>query len=67
MSRIGLRMLAGHFLALHDQMTHPVQDFVGLICTRTSPAQVISSLFFLAPFSFLFFSFLSSIYFFIKM
>jgi len=41
MSRIGLRMLAGHYLALHEQLSHPNKDFVGLICTKTSPAQVV--------------------------
>ena len=38
MSRIGIRMLIGQYLALREE---PVGDgYVGLICQRTSPAQV---------------------------
>lgn len=41
LSRIGIRMLVGHHLALHEQLSKPVKDFIGLICTNTSPAQII--------------------------
>jgi pyruvate dehydrogenase kinase 2/3/4 len=40
MSRIGIRMLVGQHLALHEQLEQPVKGFVGIICTNTSPAQV---------------------------
>jgi len=41
LSRIGIRMLAGHHLALYDQLSKPVKTFVGLICTETSPLSII--------------------------
>ena len=41
MSRIGIRMLVGHHLALLEQLNKPLKDFIGLICTKTSPAQII--------------------------
>lgn len=47
MSRIGIRMLVGQYLGLHDQLKEPVKDFVGLICTRTSPAQVLHLYYFI--------------------
>ncbi|XP_064425486.1 3-methyl-2-oxobutanoate dehydrogenase [lipoamide] kinase, mitochondrial isoform X2 [Latimeria chalumnae] len=36
-SRLGIRMLATHHLALHDDKP----DFVGIICTRLSPKKII--------------------------
>eukprot|EP01098_Paradermamoeba_levis_P004736 TRINITY_DN201_c0_g1_i1.p1 TRINITY_DN201_c0_g1~~TRINITY_DN201_c0_g1_i1.p1 ORF type:complete len:328 (-),score=77.86 TRINITY_DN201_c0_g1_i1:176-1159(-) len=40
MSRIGMRMIIGQHLELHQQHSRPKPNFVGLICTATSPAQV---------------------------
>ena len=37
MSRIGIRVLIGQYLALRQP---PVTDYIGLVCTRTSAAQV---------------------------
>ncbi|NXO05111.1 BCKD dehydrogenase, partial [Rhinopomastus cyanomelas] len=36
-SRLGMRMLAAHHLALHDERP----DFVGIICTRLSPRNLV--------------------------
>ncbi|XP_040399446.1 3-methyl-2-oxobutanoate dehydrogenase [lipoamide] kinase, mitochondrial [Cygnus olor] len=36
-SRLGMRMLASHHLALHEDKP----DFVGIICTRLSPKKVV--------------------------
>ncbi|XP_067171027.1 branched-chain alpha-ketoacid dehydrogenase kinase isoform X2 [Apteryx mantelli] len=36
-SRLGIRMLASHHLALHEDKP----DFVGIICTRLSPKKII--------------------------
>lgn len=36
-SRLGIRMLATHHLALHEDKP----DFVGIICTRLSPKKII--------------------------
>ncbi|XP_067837890.1 branched-chain alpha-ketoacid dehydrogenase kinase-like isoform X2 [Heptranchias perlo] len=36
-SRLGIRMLASHHLALHEDRP----DFVGIICTRLSPKKII--------------------------
>ncbi|XP_040510976.1 3-methyl-2-oxobutanoate dehydrogenase [lipoamide] kinase, mitochondrial isoform X4 [Gallus gallus] len=36
-SRLGMRMLASHHLALHEDKP----DFVGIICTRLSPKKII--------------------------
>lgn len=41
MSRIGIRMLIGQHVALHDP--NPQPGYIGLICTRTSPMQVAES------------------------
>ncbi|XP_058483308.1 3-methyl-2-oxobutanoate dehydrogenase [lipoamide] kinase, mitochondrial isoform X1 [Solea solea] len=38
-SRLGIRMLATHHLALHEDNVHP--DFVGIICRRLSPKKII--------------------------
>lgn len=38
MSRIGIRILAGQYLALRGP---PIQDYVGLICQRTSPFAIV--------------------------
>lgn len=38
MSRIGIRMLIGQHVALHQ--SNPPSGFVGLICTRVSPVEV---------------------------
>ena len=37
MSRIGMRMLIGQHVALHEP---PKKDYVGLICTKTKPVEV---------------------------
>jgi hypothetical protein len=37
LSRIGIRILIGQHIALHEP---PRQDHIGLICTRCSPVQV---------------------------
>ncbi len=37
MSRIGLRTLIGHHLELHKQLVEPQHDYIGLVCTKTSP------------------------------
>jgi pyruvate dehydrogenase kinase 2/3/4 len=38
MSRIGIRVLAGQYLALKGQ---PLQNYVGMICSRTSPFEIV--------------------------
>ena len=39
-NRIGMRMLIGQHLALHEQLTKPVKDYSGLICMNTNPYKV---------------------------
>lgn len=39
-SRIGIRMLIGQYLELHES---PQSDYTGLLCLRTSPAQVAAA------------------------
>lgn len=38
MSRIGIRVLAGQYLALKGQ---PLQNYVGMICSQTSPFEIV--------------------------
>jgi pyruvate dehydrogenase kinase 2/3/4 len=38
MSRIGIRVLAGQYLALR---TEPTQNYIGMICSQTSPSAVV--------------------------
>jgi len=38
MSRIGIRILAGQYLALRE---HPLPDYIGMICEKTSPSQIV--------------------------
>ena len=38
MSRIGIRVLAGQYLALRQE---PQKDYIGMICQKTSPNQVV--------------------------
>jgi pyruvate dehydrogenase kinase 2/3/4 len=37
-SRIGIRVLAGQYLALRE---NPLPDYVGMICQKTSPAEIV--------------------------
>lgn len=37
-SRIGIRVLAGQYLALRQQ---PVPDYIGMICLKTSPYEIV--------------------------
>eukprot|EP00511_Aplanochytrium_stocchinoi_P006174 CAMPEP_0204833974 /NCGR_PEP_ID=MMETSP1346-20131115/18451_1 /ASSEMBLY_ACC=CAM_ASM_000771 /TAXON_ID=215587 /ORGANISM="Aplanochytrium stocchinoi, Strain GSBS06" /LENGTH=304 /DNA_ID=CAMNT_0051966941 /DNA_START=337 /DNA_END=1251 /DNA_ORIENTATION=+ len=39
-SRIGIRTLIGHYLELHEQVEVPKKDYVGIICSHTSPYEV---------------------------
>jgi len=39
-NRIGMRMLIGQHLSLHEQLTKPVKNFAGLICMNTNPMKV---------------------------
>jgi len=41
--RIGMRMLIGQHLELHEQQSAPVENYVGLVSRRTSPSQVAMS------------------------
>lgn len=46
MSRIGIRVIAGQYLALRQQQLHtdvddPNNDYLGLICKTTSPYQIV--------------------------
>ncbi|KAL0481549.1 pyruvate dehydrogenase (acetyl-transferring) kinase, mitochondrial [Acrasis kona] len=41
--RIGMRMLIGQHLELHDQINNPVENYVGLISKQTSPSKVALS------------------------
>jgi pyruvate dehydrogenase kinase 2/3/4 len=38
MSRIGIRVLAGQYLALRER---PRQDYIGMICSQTSPSELV--------------------------
>jgi pyruvate dehydrogenase kinase 2/3/4 len=38
MSRIGIRVLAGQYLALRAE---PVENYIGMICSKTSPSEVV--------------------------
>ena len=38
MSRIGIRVLAGQYLALRQQ---PIPDYIGMICLKTSPYKIV--------------------------
>ncbi|KAG7369538.1 mitochondrial branched-chain alpha-ketoacid dehydrogenase kinase [Nitzschia inconspicua] len=45
-SRVGIRVLAGQYLALREQLLQgvgPPGDYVGMICKRTSPHQVVQA------------------------
>nr|CAG4716131.1 unnamed protein product [Naegleria fowleri] len=39
-NRIGMRMLIGQHLALHEQLTKPLNGYAGLICMNTNPLLV---------------------------
>lgn len=41
MSRIGIRFLAGQYLAVREQQQPADDDFIGMICLRTSPRDVV--------------------------
>lgn len=38
MSRIGIRMLIGQYLSLRQP---PMNDYIGMICSETSPAKIV--------------------------
>lgn len=43
LARIGLRMLIAQHLELHRQRGHPQEDsYIGVICTRTSPQEIVN-------------------------